>query len=105
MINSPQRWCACVYRRGSANISELDPDESIQFQNIVASEMSLIYCAYVQYKRQLISFEVWDSYKIDTSERFAKSGYLAMWDVLKTAYPSSFVGEIEKLEFSTSDVI
>jgi hypothetical protein len=86
-----------VYRRGVVNPSELNPDELVQFEYIITAFMSLIYSAYVQYQRDLISDEVWDAYKADMTKNLAEPGFFKIWSKIKDTYPSSFAVEISNI--------
>jgi len=89
---------ARVFRRGCSNIADLDEDETVQFSYIVSAEMSLVYSAYVQYHRKLISDEVWNAYLNGIQNRLKEGGYLAAWSGVKNDYPASFRAEIELFE-------
>jgi len=89
---------ASVFRRGSEDIDALNPDEVVQFTNIVLAEMSLLYSAFVQYERKLISEDVWKAYEHGTVERFRSPGYAAVWAREKFDYPTGFRGAMEKLQ-------
>jgi hypothetical protein len=88
---------ASVFRRGSEDLDALNPDEALQFTNIVMAEMSLLYSAFVQYERGLISEEVWSAYTRGQTERFRSPGYVAAWTLEKSAYPTGFCSTMDKL--------
>ncbi len=46
---------ANVYRRGCANILDLDDDERVIFEQVVSSEMSLFSSAYIQVQNGLMN--------------------------------------------------
>lgn len=89
---------ASVFRRGMADFNVLSADEATQFSYILSAEMSLVYSAYVQYNRKLISEEVWAAYERGMAEYFENAGFLAAWTALKSSYPVSFVEQMSKLE-------
>ena len=89
---------ASVFRRGSEDLNSLNPDEAVQFINIVTAEMSLLYSAFVQYERKLISEEVWSAYTRGQIDRFRFPGYVAAWTLEKLAYPTSFCTAMDKLQ-------
>ena len=95
---------ASVYRRGSEDLSELNPDEKIQFTNIVAAEMSLFYSAYVQYQRKIISIEVWKAFERASLLQIKAPGYWVAWGLIKHGYPTGFSQLIQKLEGGSGDV-
>ena len=96
---------ASVYRRGSADLSDLDPDETLQFLHIVAAELSLIYSAYVQHQRQLISDEVWDAYRSGAQGKLDGQGYMGIWTELRHEYPVSFGKTIDQISSSAENAI
>jgi hypothetical protein len=89
---------ADVFVRGSADFSQLSPEDAIKFQNIVGAELSLVYSAYVQYNRKLIPLEAWEAYERSTADYFKGPGYLAAWQALKPSYPERFCEAMEKVE-------
>jgi hypothetical protein len=89
---------ASVFRRGSEDFKALNPDEALQFTNIVMAEMSLVYSAFVQYERKLISEEVWNAYERGQIERFRSPGYVAAWVLEKSAYPIGFCSAMDRLQ-------
>ncbi len=89
---------AAIFRKGSTDFDALNPDEAVQYANIVSANMSLLYSAYVQHKRKLISDEVWDAYKRDIVFQFQSPGYLAAWLTFKNSYPLSFTEVMENVE-------
>jgi predicted small secreted protein len=88
---------ASVYRRGTSDMSDLDVDETVQFDYIVAAEMSLVYSAYVQHRRKLISDEVWMAYVNGAQVQLAQQGYHQAWERLINDYPRSFVAVIDEI--------
>jgi len=94
---------ASVYRRGSADSNGLDEDEALQFLHIVAAEMSLIYSAYVQHQRRLISDEVWDAYRRGAQGKLDGQVYKDIWTGLRHEYPVSFGKTIDQISTSTVD--
>ena len=94
---------AGVYRRGRENVESFDEDEKVQFRFIVAADMSLVYSAYFQFNRKLISHEVWNAYLVGSRNNLVKSGYAATWNNLKADYPASFRNEIKLVENGGAD--
>ena len=88
---------ANVYRRGCANLSDLDEDEKIVFEQVVSSEMSLFDSGYVQWKNGLMPDM--DPFDSDWKEDYLKrSGFQAMWSEIKSTYPRDFCDHLEKIE-------
>ena len=46
---------ASVYRRGCANITDLNEDERVVFEQVVSAEMSVISSAYIQVRNGLMN--------------------------------------------------
>lgn len=88
---------ASIYRRGTSDMSDLDVDEALQFEYVVAAEMSLVYSAYVQHRRKLISDEVWIAYVNGVQVQLEHRGYHQAWESLKDDYPRSFVAVIDEI--------
>ncbi len=97
-VNSMIAEYASVYRRGTSDMSDLDVDEAVQFDYIVAAEMSLVYSAYVQHRRKLISDEVWIAYVNGAKVQLAQRGYHQAWERLINDYPRSFVAVIDEIK-------
>jgi predicted small secreted protein len=89
---------ASVYRRGTSDMSDLDADEALQFEYIVAAEMSLVYSAFVQHRRKLISDEVWIAYVNGVQVQLEQRGYHQAWARLRNDYPRSFVAVIGEIK-------
>ena len=68
-------WNAIEAVSSAIGAKSLDSDETVQYSYIVAAIMSLVYSAYVQYQRSLISDEVWNAYKIDTLKNLEAAGF------------------------------
>jgi hypothetical protein len=89
---------ANVYRRGCDDYFALDEDETVQFNYIVAAELSLVFSAHVQYQRNLISAEVWSAYQHGAVNRIKETGYGNAWQALAAEYPKSFRDILESPE-------
>lgn len=89
--------------RASSDYQALTPEDIVRFENIVGAEMSLVYSAYVQYKRKLISHEVWEAYERSTLAQFKGFGFLSAWQSIKPNYPTSFIDVIDTLVLRESN--
>jgi hypothetical protein len=88
---------ANVYRRGCANISDLDDDERVVFEQIVSSEMSLFTSGFFQYQNGLIE----DSDPFDSEwKRFylKQSGFQSVWSEISSSYPKAFCQHLDEVE-------
>jgi len=85
---------ANVYRRGCANILDLDDDERVIFEQVVSSEMSLFNSAFTQVQNGLMDDDA--SFDRDWIRFYLKQpGFQEMWSDIKTAYPSEFCQHID----------
>ena len=88
---------ANVYRRGCANILDLDDDERVVFEQIVASEMSLFNSAYLQVRNGLMDDDA--SFDRDWRRFYLKQpGFQEMWSEIKTAYSSEFCQHLDDVQ-------
>ncbi len=81
---------AGVYRRGCANLSDLDPDEAVVFEQLVLAVMSQLYGAFVQYQRNLIPETVWLAYLREWEISIGMPGLQEVWTQNKNSYPIQF---------------
>ena len=93
---------ANVYRRGCANILDLDDDERVIFEQLVSSEMSLFNSAFIQVQNDLMD----DNATFDRDwKRFylKQSGFQAMWSEIRTAYPDEFCQHLDDVQKTVED--
>ena len=88
---------ANVYRRGCANILDLDDDERVVFAQVVGSEMSLINSAYIQVKNGLMDDDAsfdreWESFYLK------QSGFQVIWSEIRPTYPNDFRQHLDDLQ-------
>ena len=88
---------ANVYRRGCANILDLDDDERVVFAQVVSSEMSLINSAYIQVKNGLMDDDAsfdreWKSFYLK------QSGFQVIWSEIRSAYPNEFGQHLDDVQ-------
>lgn len=81
---------ANIYRRGSERVDQLDADEYLVYEHLVAAQMSQLYSAYVQFQRGLIPQSVWDAYAADWPESLEQAGFQQAWQKIKHGYPNEF---------------
>ena len=93
---------ANVYRRGGEHIDQLDADEYVVYEHLVAAQMSQLYSAFVQFQRGLIPQSVWDAYTADWPDSILQIGFRHTWDRIKHGYPAEFQDCLDKIapEFS-----
>lgn len=95
---------ASVYRRGCANISDLNEDERVIFEQLVSAEMSVFSSAFIQVQNGLMDDD--DSFDRDWIRFYLKQpGFQEMWSEIKTAYASEFrqhLAEVQKTAEETA---
>ena len=89
---------ASVYRRGCANLTDLDSDETVVFEYLVSAEQSQLYSAYVQFNRNHISESLWRSYIADWTDKLQKPGFQVLWEDIKHAYPDEFCQSLDEIK-------
>jgi len=88
---------ANVYRRGCANILDLNDDERVVFEQVVSSEMSLFSSAYIQVQNGLMDDDA--AFDRDWIRFYLKQpGFQEMWSEIKTAYPKDFRQHLDDVE-------
>jgi len=88
---------ANVYRRGCANILDLNDDERVVFEQVVSSEMSLFNSAFIQVQNGLMDDDAsfdreWKSFYLK------QSGFQVIWSEIKTFYPSDFCQHLDDVQ-------
>ena len=92
---------ANVYRRGQESTDELDADEDVVFENLVAANMSQLYSAYGQYKRGLIPESVWTAYGSDWADFVDKRGFQDVWNRIQNSWPGEFRQALDRIAVKT----
>ena len=93
---------ANVYRRGCANILDLDDDERVVFEQLVSSEMSLFSSVFIQVKNGLMDDE--GAFDRDWIRFYLKQpGFQVMWSENKTAYSNEFCQHLDDVQKSVED--
>ena len=88
---------ANVYRRGCANILDLDDDERVVFEQVVASEMSLFNSAFTQVQNGLMEDDA--SFDRDWIRFYLKQpGFQEMWSEIKIAYSTEFRQHLDDVQ-------
>jgi hypothetical protein len=88
---------ANVYRRGCADILDLDDDERVVFEQVVAAEMSLYNSAFIQVQNDLMDDDA--SFDRDWTRWYIKQpGFQVIWSEIKTAYPNDFRQHLDKVQ-------
>jgi len=88
---------ANVYRRGCVNILDLDDDERVIFEQIVASEMSLFNSAYLQVRNGLMDDDA--SFDRDWKRFYLKQpGFQVIWSEIRSSYPKEFCQHLDDVQ-------
>lgn len=96
---------ADIYTRGIKGLAPLTPAERFVFMNLVAALMSLLYTAFVQKQRSLITESVWLAYSIDNTDDLKDPGFLDMWNEIKHQYPAEFRETIDAHKVSSTNTL
>ena len=90
---------ASIFRRGSADIADLTPDENGVFEHLVTAVMSQMYSAFAQCRRNLVSHSVWETYLTEWEEGYLKRpGFQHVWALLEKSYPKEFRQSLHEVE-------
>ena len=88
---------ANVYRRGCANLLDLDDDERVVFEQVVASEMSLFNSAFIQVQNGLMDDDA--SFDREWKRHYLKQpGFQEIWSEIKAFYPSDFCQHLDDVQ-------
>ena len=88
---------AGVWGRGRDSVHELNAEETIVFENLVAAAMSLLNSAFVQYRRGLIPESVWAAYMGGWTAYLERPGFQHAWKNLQHAYPVEFRNALDDI--------
>ncbi len=87
-----------LFVRGSKSTSRLSARDRFKFEKIVATYMSLVYSAFVQFNRDLITEEVWEAYMMAIKRETRGPGFAEGWNRIKESYPASFRTTIDSAQ-------
>jgi hypothetical protein len=88
---------ANAYRRGCANILDLDDDERVVFEQGVGSEISLFNSAYVQVGNGLMDDDA--SFDRDWERFYLKQpGFRVIWSEIRSTYPKEFCQHLDDVQ-------
>ena len=93
---------ANIYRRGCANILDIDDDEKVIFEQLVSAEMSLFSSAFIQVKNGLLDDD--GAFDRDWIRFYIKqAGFQEMWSEIRIAYSSEFCQHLENVQKTVDD--
>jgi hypothetical protein len=81
---------ANIYRRGNANLEELNEDEKVIFEQIVAVQVADVWSGLIQYQNALISESNLATYGAAWRNYTAEPGFRSVWSNLRGEYEEDF---------------
>ena len=88
---------ADVYQRGSASITDLNPEEKVVFEQLVSAVMSLMVSGFIQVQNGLLPD--YDSYLADWKNVYLnESGFQSVWAKLRHGYPEDFCQCLDEVD-------
>jgi hypothetical protein len=88
---------ANIYRRGNANLEELDEDEAVVFEMIVSVEIADVWSGMVQRKNGLISDAELVTYEVMWKNYIAKPGFRSAWSSFRGEYDEDFCQWVDSI--------
>ena len=86
---------AGVFRRGTADINALDPDEQTQFVFLIALYFTNFHNSYGEVELGIESEADLESHWIGPSLVFQSSGARAVWEMISVSYPEDFQAYVQ----------
>jgi hypothetical protein len=91
---------ASIFQRGSANLTNLNPEEEVVFEQLVSAVMSLMVSGFIQFQKGLLLD--YDTYLADWENNYLKrSGFQSMWAKVRHGYPSEFCQLLDEVASKT----
>lgn len=88
-----------IYRRGRANIADLNADEKVVFEQLVSSVMSQMFSAFAQFQGGLIPASTWTTYLNEWESLYLKQpGFRSIWAEIRNAYPEDFCQCLDEID-------
>ena len=88
---------ANVYRRGNANLEELNEDEAVIYLQIVSVEVADVWSGMIQHKSGLISETNLATYEVTWKTYMTEPGFRSAWSILKSEYDEDFCQWIDSI--------
>ena len=93
---------ANVYRRGCANLLDLDEDEKVVFEQVVSSEISLFNSSFVQVQNGLM--DDYETFDRDWERFYLKQpGFPELWSEIRISYPNDFCQHLDAVQKRVED--
>jgi hypothetical protein len=81
---------ANIYRRGNANLEELNEDEAVVYLQIVSVEVGDVWSGMIQFKNGLLSESDLATYEVSWKNYMANPGFRSVWSNLRSEYAEDF---------------
>jgi len=81
---------ANIYRRGNANLEELNEDESVVYMQIVEVEIGDVWSGMIQHKNGLLSEADLATYEVMWKNYMEKPGFRSAWSDIRGEYAEDF---------------
>ena len=83
--------------RGNQDRSSLSDADRYRYDRVVASYMSLVYSASIQFDGKLIDQDCWEAYQNAARNHLESPGFRESWQAIRHGYPKSFTTVVEGL--------
>jgi hypothetical protein len=91
---------ATIYRRGNANLEELNEDEAVVYMQIVSVEIGDVWSGMIQYKNGLISESDLATYEVIWKNFMARPGFRSAWLGIRGEYAEDFCQWVDSFSAS-----
>lgn len=88
--------------RGNQDRSGLSEADRYRYDRVVASYMSLVYSASIQFDGRLIDQDCWEAYRNAARSHLDNPGFRESWQTFRHGYPRSFMNVVEGLYASVA---
>lgn len=83
--------------RGNQDRPSLSEADRYRYDRVVASYMSLVYSASIQFDGKLIDRDCWEAYRNAARSHLDNPGFRESWLAFRHGYPKSFMAVVEGL--------
>ena len=88
---------ANIYRRGNANLEELNEDEAVVFLQIVTVQIADMWSGMIQHKSGHISEIELASYEVMWKNYMAEPGFRSAWSSFSAEYDEGFCQWVDSI--------
>ena len=96
---------ANIYRRGNANLEELNEDEAVVFSQIVSLQIGDVWLGMIQYKNGLLSESDLATYEVVWKNYMANPGFRSAWSNLRGEYTEDFRQWVDSVTAAPKDEV